>query len=81
MSNDKNTKLFSGEVVAKFNKNTVTVLVSRVKANPLYRKKYTVSKKYQADCTKEVKIGDIVEIAPSIPISKYKKYKVVGIKV
>lgn len=65
-----------GEVLALNCKNTATVLVSSVKAHPLYQKKYKVSKKYSVHYEKDLKIGDKVEIYSCRPISKTKKFKV-----
>lgn len=65
-----------GEVLALKCKNTATILVSSVKAHPLYQKKYKVSKKYLVHYEKDLKIGDKVEIYSCRPISKAKKFKV-----
>ena len=77
MENNTKIKSIQGVVVSNSNKNTVTVLVSRLKADPLYRKKYKVSKKYKAECLKDASIGDTVQIVQCRPLSKTKKYKVV----
>lgn len=66
-----------GIVVSDKMDKTVVVSIDRVKAHPLYKKKYTVSKKYKADDREnQYKIGDVVEIVSTRPISKDKKYKV-----
>ena len=66
-----------GVVVSDKMDKTVVVSVDRVKEHPLYKKKYTVSKKYKADDPEnQYKIGDIVEITGTRPISRDKKYKV-----
>jgi small subunit ribosomal protein S17 len=58
---------------------TVVVVVKRSVTHPLYKKKYTVSKKYKAhDEKNEYKVGDFVEIEQVSPISKEKKWRVVG---
>jgi small subunit ribosomal protein S17 len=57
---------------------TVVVLVDRYKEHPKYKKRYKVSKKYQAhDEKNEYKIGDKVIIQESRPISKEKRWRVV----
>ena len=76
MKDNKKSSSLAGVVVANYNKNTVTVLVSGLKSAPLYHKKYKVSKKYSVDCQKKLAIGDLVEIVSVRPISKSKKYKV-----
>lgn len=66
-----------GIVVSDKMDKTVVVLVDRVKTHPLYKKKFTVSKKYKADDQEnQYKLGDVVEIVSTKPISKDKKYKV-----
>ena len=66
-----------GIVVSDKMDKTVVVLVDRVKTHPLYKKKFTVSKKYKADDREnQYKLGDIIEIVSTKPISKDKKYRV-----
>jgi len=75
--NSQITRTKKGVVVSDKMDKTVVVSIDRVKAHPLYKKKYTVSKKYKADDQEnQYKIGDIVEIVSVKPISKDKKYKV-----
>jgi len=48
--------------------------------HPLYKKRYIVRKKYYAhDENNEAKIGDIVRIRESRPLSKLKRWTVVEI--
>lgn len=66
-----------GEVISDKVDKTVTVNVTRVKTHRLYKKKFSVSKKYLVNDEKnEYKIGDVVEIVGTRPISKNKCYKV-----
>lgn len=75
--NSQITRTKKGVVVSDKMDKTVVVSIDRVKAHPLYKKKYTVSKKYKADDQEnQYKVGDIVEIVSVKPISKDKKYKV-----
>ncbi|MFA4996450.1 MAG: 30S ribosomal protein S17 [Patescibacteria group bacterium] len=75
--NSQITRTKKGIVVSDKMDKTVVVSIDRVKAHPLYKKKYTVSKKYKADDQEnQYKIGDVVEIVSVKPISKDKKYKV-----
>lgn len=68
-------KIIRGTVVTDSNDKTVIVDVVRVKTHPLYRKKYTINKRYQAhDENNQYKIGDVVEIIASKPFSKTKKF-------
>lgn len=58
--------------------NTAIVEVERHYPHPLYRKIITRNKRYKADVNNlELSLGDSVEIAPTMPISKDKHFKVV----
>lgn len=75
--NSKTLRTKKGVVVSDKMDKTVVVSIDRIKEHPLYKKKFTVSKKYKADdAENQYKIGDIVEIVSTKPISKDKKYKV-----
>ncbi len=66
-----------GVVVSDKMNKTVVVAVDSFKTHPKYKKKYKVTKKYKAhDEENKYKIGDMVEIVPTKPISKDKSYKV-----
>jgi len=72
-------KRLKGEVISDKMDKTVVVVVKRSVTHPLYKKKYTISKKYKAhDEKNEYKVGDFVEIEYVSPISKEKKWRVVG---
>lgn len=74
---NKVIRTIKGTVASDKMDKTVVVLVNRIKEHPLYKKKFTVSKKYKAhDEENQYKIGDIVEIVSVKPISRDKKYKV-----
>ena len=76
---EKKIKSLRGTITSNAMDKTVVVEISRVKTHPLYSKKYTVNMKLKAhDANNEYQVGDIVEIAPIRPISKDKKYTVVG---
>ena len=65
-----------GTVSSNATDKTITVTVNRRVSHPLYRKKYTVSKKYHAhDPKNESLVGDTVEITETKPISKTKKWQ------
>ena len=66
-----------GKIVSDKADKTVTVLIERTKRHPLYRKNYTVSTKFLAhDEKNEFKIGDIVDITESRPVSAKKRWTV-----
>ena len=68
-------RILKGKVVSAKMDKTIVVLVERLKENRKYRKKYRVSKKYQVhDGENQHKIGDLVEIIESRPISKNKHW-------
>ena len=71
-------KVRTGVVVSDQNDKTVTVLVERQFAHPLYTKQVRKTKKYRAhDETNEYKTGDVVRIVETRPLSKTKRWRVV----
>jgi small subunit ribosomal protein S17 len=73
----KNTRTLIGKVVSDKRSKTVTVLIERRTKHELYGKIVAKSSKYHAhDENGEYKLGDIVEIAESRPISKTKSWVV-----
>ena len=71
----KVTRTFVGKVVSDKRTKTVTVLVERRTMHELYGKIVGKSSKYHAHDEKgEYKMGDVVEIAESRPISKTKSW-------
>ena len=70
-------KVLTGVVVSDKMQKTVTVLVERQFPHPLYGKVIKLSKKYLAhDPEEKYKLGDVVEIIESRPISKRKRFRV-----
>ncbi len=73
----KVTRSFVGKVVSDARAKTVTVLVERRAKHELYGKIVAKSRKYHAhDENNEFKIGDVVEISESRPLSKTKSWVV-----
>jgi small subunit ribosomal protein S17 len=69
-------KVLTGVVVSDKMQKTVTVLVERQFPHPLYGKVIKRSKKYLAhDPEGKYKVGDVVEIIESRPISKRKRFR------
>lgn len=65
-----------GTVVSDVQEKTIVVKTERRVTHPVYRKQYTVSKKYQAhDEKNEAQLGDKVSIVETRPISKNKTWK------
>jgi small subunit ribosomal protein S17 len=73
----KNQRKLVGKVVSDKRSKTVTVLIERRTKHELYGKIVAKSSKYHAHDEKgEYKMGDVVEIAESRPISKTKAWVV-----
>ena len=73
----KVTRTFVGKVVSDKRAKTITVLVERRVKHELYGKIIGKSNKYHAHDEKgEYKMGDVVEITESRPISKTKSWVV-----
>jgi len=68
-----------GRVVSIKMNNTAVVLVTGTKRHNLYKKTFTRSSKFLADDQIHTKLGDIVEIVETRPISKRKYWKVVKV--
>jgi small subunit ribosomal protein S17 len=64
-----------GKVVSSVNNKTITVLVETYKKHPLYGKRVKSSKKYAVhDESNKAKVGDVVKIVETKPISKTKRF-------
>ena len=73
-------KIRTGVVVSDQNDKTVTVLVERQFAHPLYTKQIRKTKKYRAhDEKNEYRNGDVVRITETRPLSKTKRWRVLGL--
>jgi small subunit ribosomal protein S17 len=72
-------RVLQGVVVSDANAKTVVVEVERRFIHPVMGKTVRRSKKYHAhDETKEYKTGDAVRIRECKPISKLKRWEVIG---
>lgn len=70
-------RIFEGVVVSDKCEKTVTVRVEKSVKHPVYKKYMKRSVKYAAhDESNTFKIGDVVKIIESAPISKTKKWVV-----
>jgi len=64
-----------GKVVSSGNDKTITVLVETYKTDSIYHKRVKSSKKYAVHDEKNIaKVGDLVRIVSTKPISKTKKF-------
>jgi small subunit ribosomal protein S17 len=70
-------RILQGTVTSDKNDQTITVLVERRFTHPVLKKTIRRSKKYHAhDADNKFKVGDIVSIEESAPISKNKRWVV-----
>lgn len=69
-------KTLTGVVTSDVRDKTITVTVTSRETHPIYRKQYTVSRKYTAhDEKNEAVKGDTVTISETRPVSKTKSFK------
>ncbi|CAH2716639.1 MULTISPECIES: 30S ribosomal protein S17 [Bacillaceae] len=80
MSERNQRKVYTGRVVSDKMDKTVTVLVETHKKHPLYGKRVKYSKKFKAhDEQNEAKIGDVVRIMETRPLSATKRFRLVEV--
>lgn len=69
-----------GTVIAKNSSKTVKVLVERLERHPLYKKTIKRKRVFMVhDEHEKCKIGDVVKIVETRPISKLKRWRVAEI--
>lgn len=78
---ERNTrKVYTGKVVSDKCDKTITVMIETYRKHPLYGKRVKYSKKFTAhDENNEAKMGDIVEIMETRPLSATKRFRLVKI--
>jgi small subunit ribosomal protein S17 len=65
----------TGVVTSVKNQKSITITVHETKTHPLYKKRYSVTKKYSAhDEKSEAKLGDKVIIEACKPLSATKRF-------
>ncbi|MEJ6399647.1 30S ribosomal protein S17 [Nicoliella lavandulae] len=81
MSEERNErKVYRGRVVSDKMDKTISVIVETTKTHSTYGKRVKYSKKYKAhDEKNEAKMGDIVEIMETRPLSATKHFRLVKI--
>ncbi|WP_209125323.1 MULTISPECIES: 30S ribosomal protein S17 [Bacillaceae] len=73
-------KVYIGRVVSDKMDKTITVLVETYKKDRLYGKRVKYSKKFKAhDEENTAKVGDIVKIMETRPLSKDKRFRLVEV--
>ena len=77
---EKKRKIRTGKVISDRMDKTVVVLVETLRRHPLYKKVVRYTSKFKAhDETNACKVGDIVKIVETRPLSKEKRWRVVEI--
>ncbi len=72
--------VYQGRVVSDKMDKTITVIVETTKTHPIYKKRVKYSKKYYAhDENNDAKVGDIVRIMETRPLSRSKRYRLTEI--
>jgi small subunit ribosomal protein S17 len=77
---EKRTRTVTGKVVSNRMDKTITVLIERRVKHPVYGKYITRSSRVHAhDENNECRIGDLVTVAESRPLSRTKTWKLVQV--
>ena len=81
MSEERNArKVYQGRVVSDKMDKTITVQIDTYKTHPVYGKRVKYSKKYKAhDENNAAKMGDIVTIMETRPLSATKRFRLLVI--
>ncbi|CAD2071798.1 30S ribosomal protein S17 [Jeotgalicoccus coquinae] len=80
MESKNERKVYQGRVVSDKMDKTVTVLVETYTKHPIIGKRVKYSKKYKAhDENNTAKMGDIVRIQETRPLSATKRFRLVEI--
>lgn len=76
----KNIKELVGKVVSAKMQKTIVIEVPRVREDRIYRKRYTIQKKYYVhDEDGQAQEGDMVRVRETRPLSKLKRRELVEI--
>ena len=81
MTKNQNSKprVLKGTIVSDKMQKTMVVEVSRMKKHPKYKKYYSMSKRFKVhDAESIYKTGDKVLIKETRPLSKEKRWTVIG---
>ena len=71
-------RVLQGTVISTLNEKTLTVSVERRFKHPVLKKTIRRSKKYRAHGdNNSYKLGDIVKIRETLPVSKTKRWEVI----
>ena len=76
---NKNGKTFIGQVVSDKMANTLVVSMEYTSSHPIYKKIISKHKKIYVDNNLSAKIGDIIKVRETRPLSKLKRFTTVEI--
>lgn len=80
MSERNQRKVYTGRVVSDKMDKTISVLIETYKKHPLYGKRVKYSKKFKAhDEQNSAKIGDVVRIMETRPLSATKRFRLIEV--
>lgn len=80
MSERNQRKVYTGRVVSDKMDKTITVVIETYKKHPLYGKRVKYSKKFKAhDEQNQAKVGDVVRIMETRPLSATKRFRLVEV--
>ncbi len=80
MEERNSRKVLRGTVVSDKMDKTIVVEIETTKSHPLYGRRVKYTKKFKAhDANNEAKIGDVVEVMETRPLSKDKHFRLVRI--
>lgn len=75
-----NRKVYTGKVVSDKSEKTIKVAVTTYRRHPLYGKRVEFTTKLTAhDENNEARVGDVVKIMETRPLSKTKHFRLVQI--
>jgi small subunit ribosomal protein S17 len=72
-------KTFEGSVVSDKMTNTIVVSLEYTRRHPLYKKIFRKHKNIYAENNLSAKIGDIVKVRETRPLSKLKRFTTIAI--
>jgi small subunit ribosomal protein S17 len=73
-------RVITGVVVSDTNDKTITILVKSYRKHRLYGKRVIQTKKFAAhDESNQAKVGDVVKIMETRPLSKSKRFRLLEI--
>ncbi|OGL72490.1 30S ribosomal protein S17 [Candidatus Uhrbacteria bacterium RIFCSPHIGHO2_02_FULL_60_10] len=75
----KQQRVLEGTVVSDKMMKTIVVLVEMTKTHPKYSKQYRQSRKFKVhDEARQYKVGDVVRFVETRPLSRDKRWRVIG---